>query len=275
MTARAELLLPPAALAGCVAAGVFRDTLGVDMPDRDRLNYFPASPLFSVTRVFEGQLHVARGLADISTLRQQVPDPALVARSPNAEPICSWSAGGIRALTIGFYPEAWIRLGGLPEGGHVPEPVAALMHGEWADASASWAAFCVDLQPLWGACRGDSALQWAGSHRLADWVRHVTKAAALSGTGQSLRSAERRFRRWTGQTRQGVDLFAKVEDLYARRVEDPSAPLAELAADAGFSDQSHMGRAVKRVTGFSPARLNQLIETEEAFWCYRLMGERF
>ncbi|WP_299143080.1 helix-turn-helix domain-containing protein [uncultured Tateyamaria sp.] len=275
MTARAELLLPPAALAGCVAAEVFRDTLGVDMPDRDRLNYFPASPLFSVTRVFEGQLHVAQGLADIPTLRQQVPDPALVARPPNAEPICSWSAGSVRALTIGFYPEAWIRLGGVPEGGHVPEPVAALMHGEWDDAPASWAVFCADLQPLWGACRGDSALQWAGSHRLADWVRHVAKAAALSGTGQSLRSAERRFRRWTGQTRQGVDLFAKVEDLYARRVDDPAAPLAELAADAGFSDQSHMGRAVKRVTGFSPARLNQLIETEEAFWCYRLMGERF
>ena len=48
-----------------------------------------------------------------------------------------------------------------------------------------------------------------------------------------------------------------------------------LAGDAGYSDQSHMGRAVRRATGFSPARLNRMIESEESFWCYRLLGQRF
>ncbi len=52
-------------------------------------------------------------------------------------------------------------------------------------------------------------------------------------------------------------------------------PLSEIAIDAGYADQSHMGRAVRRATGFSPARLNRAIENEEAFWCYRLFGERF
>ena len=37
--------------------------------------------------------------------------------------------------------------------------------------------------------------------------------------------------------------------------------LANLFVDLGYSDQSLMLRA----TGFAPAQLNQLIETEEAF----------
>ena len=45
--------------------------------------------------------------------------------------------------------------------------------------------------------------------------------------------------------------------------------------EGGFADQSHMGRAVRRATGFSPARLNRMIESEESFWCYRLLGQRF
>jgi len=56
---------------------------------------------------------------------------------------------------------------------------------------------------------------------------------------------------------------------------EPTATPAELAAEAGFADQSHLGRALKRATGFSPVSLNRKIATEEPFWCYRLLGERF
>jgi AraC-like DNA-binding protein len=51
--------------------------------------------------------------------------------------------------------------------------------------------------------------------------------------------------------------------------------LAQLAADAGFADQSHMTRHVRRETGFTPEQLRELIETDETFWCYRLVAERF
>ena len=56
---------------------------------------------------------------------------------------------------------------------------------------------------------------------------------------------------------------------------DPSTPPVDLAVEAGFADQSHMGRDLKRATGFSPVQLNQRILQNEAFWCYRLLGERF
>lgn len=76
-------------------------------------------------------------------------------------------------------------------------------------------------------------------------------------------------------SRRRLDGFANVEALFERVTRDPGQDLAALAADHGFADQSHMGREVRRVTGISPARLNSLIRTEEAFWCYRLFGERF
>jgi len=51
-------------------------------------------------------------------------------------------------------------------------------------------------------------------------------------------------------------------------------PLREAAlTDAGFADQSHMGREVRRVTGLAPGRLDDLIASDEAFWFYRLIGE--
>jgi AraC-like DNA-binding protein len=66
-----------------------------------------------------------------------------------------------------------------------------------------------------------------------------------------------------------------VEEVHRLVNADPTTKPAELAAEAGFSDQSHMGRALKRATGFAPVQLNEKIATEEAFWCYRLLGERF
>jgi AraC-like DNA-binding protein len=110
---------------------------------------------------------------------------------------------------------------------------------------------------------------------VADWTRSVVARVAVSGPGRSVRSIERRLRRASGKSRRTLDFFGTFDRLHAISRAAPDRPLAEIALDAGYSDQSHMGRAVRRATGFSPARLNRAIETEEAFWCYRLLGERF
>ena len=42
---------------------------------------------------------------------------------------------------------------------------------------------------------------------------------------------------------------------YARRqLADPDRPLAQIAADAGFADQSHLTRVFKRFTGLTPGQ---------------------
>jgi Helix-turn-helix domain len=181
-------------------------------------------------------------------------------------------------VTIGFYPDAWARLGHALVGGPMPETLINAMNSfeQADDLETSWATFCKSFAPTWKIARAASeGPDWTGSDRIADWSRFLLGRAALSGSGRGIRTMERRLRRWTGQSRRSLNFFSAIEDLHRFSIKSPDVPLAELAVEAGYVDQSHMGRAIKRVTGFSPAQLNRLIETNESFWCYRLLGERF
>ncbi|MCY6382568.1 helix-turn-helix domain-containing protein [Hoeflea prorocentri] len=278
MQPKSSLHLPPPYLASCMAAAILRDTRGAELSEQDRMNYFPASPLPAVTCVLSGTLHMAEGICDLETLRATPPMPAVSVTPPQATPILSWSPGPVAALTIGFYPDAWVSLGGAPGSKALPDGLKDLLAllSDADDIESRWDTFCQKLAPIWASARKTGHLaDWPGSHRLADWSRHVLTRIALAAPAKSARTLERHVRRWTGQSRQSLDFYARIEDLHRLSVQAPAAPLAEMALDADFADQSHMGRALKRATGFSPARLNRLIETEEAFWCYRLMGERF
>ena len=86
---------------------------------------------------------------------------------------------------------------------------------------------------------------------------------------------QRRLLHGTGFSRKELEFYSKVEEAHRITTAEPDASPAEIAIESGFSDQSHMGRAIKRATGFSPMKLNRKIATEEPFWCYRLLGERF
>jgi AraC family transcriptional regulator len=68
----------------------------------------------------------------------------------------------------------------------------------------------------------------------------------------------RTYRRFRGNTISDAMMGARVQ-FVARRLTDSDAPLAEIAADAGFSDQSHMTRVFKRVTGSPPGDLRRLV----------------
>jgi AraC-like DNA-binding protein len=83
------------------------------------------------------------------------------------------------------------------------------------------------------------------------------------------------LKRLSGHSRRTLEFHSSFENLHQVSRRHAVEPLAEIATEAGYSDQSHMGRTVRRATGFLPAYLNRAIETQEAFWCYRLLGERF
>lgn len=56
-----------------------------------------------------------------------------------------------------------------------------------------------------------------------------------------------------------------------RAAERPQAiHWAEAAQQSGFADQAHMCREIRRVSCLSPAELRRRVETDEAFWLYRL-----
>lgn len=271
-----QLILPPVALASCVAGCIVRDTRTAHLSNADRINYFPASPLFSVTLILEGDLHVAPELVGLEQLRARPVAPKILVTPPQHQPNMSWSPGPVWALTVAFYPDAWQRLGGTLDGVLPDRIVQTVSQLNGAQPDLNWPRFWHDMTAIWAQSTGrDGLSEWSGSHLIKDWTRHLLNQIGQTGRGRSLRSAQRRLRRWTGQNEQTLEFFAKVDEVNRLISTNPSATPVEIAIDAGFADQSHMGRALKRATGFSPVLLNQKIATEEAFWCYRLLGQRF
>lgn len=272
MPAISHLFLPPPALSGCIFAGIYRDIRGAGLSAEDRISHFPASPLVSVSLVLEGRLHLLSDGGDLASAAG--PLPSRVVTGPLDEPVSSWAETDIVALTLGFYPDAWAALGGTIDGGTLPDAVCSAADAFEAEPEpgTGWQALCTTLDPAWRRLRSADNSTVTG---IADWTRSILARAAVSGPGQSIRSIERRLKRSSGQTRRTLEFFGTFDRLHAISRTTSDRPLAEIALEAGFSDQSHMGRAVRRATGFSPARLNRAIETEEPFWCYRLLGERF
>lgn len=271
----AELLLPPVALAGCLFAAIVRDTRGLNLTEKELFNHFPASPLVCVTLVLEGELRFVEN----AIVGDKIARLSLV--GPQDTSVTSWSPGPITAISLGFFPDAWAKLTQSEPlqlrdafGQDVPVIMKNLIEACSTQQSPKtfWEAFCTELLPHWISAQPSA---WVGSNRISNWASALLVRASLAGSGRSLRATERRLRRWSGQSQQSLAFHARFEDLHRLSLEQGENSLAGLAQDAGFSDQSHMGRTVRRATGFSPARLNHLIKTEEAFWCYRLLGERF
>lgn len=106
-------------------------------------------------------------------------------------------------------------------------------------------------------------------------LRSLATRAAHSAAGASVRQLQRRMRDWTGQSQRDLQLFSRVETAFLHRLHRASGPAASLvaaAAEAGYADRSHMGREIRRVTGLSPARFEERMASDEAFWYYRLIA---
>lgn len=129
------------------------------------------------------------------------------------------------------------------------------------------------MQPLWQGAQGGQALP-----TLRGWVQSLAVRAAFTRPGAGLRQAQRRFKDWTGQSHRDLQLYVRTERAMVRATAQAQAcgtapDLALVAAEAGFADQSHLGREVRRVTGLPPGQLGELMKNHEAFWFYRLLSE--
>ena len=112
------------------------------------------------------------------------------------------------------------------------------------------------LEPRWQACRPQQPLQ---VQRYADWAVHLAQRAALSAPGRSLRQLERRIKRWAGLPLRELRGFGKAEqaffDTIAAEATAGSVNWADVAAGAGYADQSHLSRVTRRITGYAPQAL--------------------
>lgn len=272
---------PSRALSACVVAGIERDTRGCLLNDAERFNYYPATPMAVVSWIFDGALHMVeeRGPTPRPTFGPAL--PRLVFSGPQRYPSVSWSSGAVYALSVAFYPEALRHLIRRPIEPYLDqtlplEAVAppALLRACQATLDAGndepFVTLEAQLLPLWCEPGRVSPVPYVG-----DWVRSVATRAAHTTAGLSLRQWQRRIRNWTGQSHRDLQLFARVENAFLRRFvasDGSTLDLAAIAADAGFADQSHMSREMRRVTGWSPALFGQRLRNDEAFWFYRLLA---
>jgi AraC-like DNA-binding protein len=281
------LWLPRASLTACMRGTMVRNTLGADLSDAQRINHFPASPLCSLSWWFTGHsvtLEPAQP-GQMGTLSDpQRPLPGTwVLGGPQTRPVSSWCPGPVHGMMVMFMPDALHAMTGL-------EP--AELTDRFVDAATvlppEWLAMCRQVQdapddaqrlvaledflePRWQACRSAGHGQ---VHRYTDWVTHLAQRAAVSGPGRSLRQLERRVKRWAGLPLRELRGMARSEqaffDAVTAQVETGSIRWADIAADNGYADQSHLCRMSRRITGFSPEALRAGIEKEEPFWAYRL-----
>jgi AraC-like DNA-binding protein len=123
-----------------------------------------------------------------------------------------------------------------------------------------------DPEALWALLR-----RLAAGHALDEKIEaSVTRIEASGGAtridtlaraaGWSVRTLQTRFLAKVGLTPKE---FARLLRLQATlRALDGDSPLADLASDAGFADQAHATREVKRVTGLSLSRLRDALQKD-------------
>lgn len=281
----AALLMPRIALSDCYVTAILRDTRQLNLSQSERYNRFPPSPLCVITLLFDGQVRTVVEEGEREVLGPTLPQ--ITFSGPQTRAVVSRNEGPVRFLCFGIYPDAWKALSGATGDAHEDQTVplrdvasgpllclceSFLTAGYSAD---SFAAFEDRLDGLWQEKRMFNPFVPA---RLSDWIMALAIRASQSGTAKGIRQFQRRIREWTGQSNRRLDQYSRNELLFekftiAKREGDAS--LAKLAAEAGFSDQSHMGRFVRQMHGQTPARLSELIDTHESYWCYRLLGTRF
>jgi len=272
----ARLTFPLASLAGCIYVAVERDTRGLELSATQRINMYPATPLSSLSWILEGQLHMVGAGVDTAPVQLHQSVPVFAFSGPSRLPTASWSPGPVHALTVSFYPDALAKLWGvrlhnyvdtiLPAEEVLPlEAITALTKVGSSDDPLE--TLQTILQPLW-----KDVQPHPGRAGIQDWLKGLTRQLANGLTGIGTRQRQRHVKRLTGQSQRELELYARVERAFAYAGHNDT-DLASIAASTGYSDQSHLGREVKRVSGLSALRLREGILREEAFWLYRLLDK--
>lgn len=274
-----RLWLPPLALAGCVRGVMLRDTRGRGLNAVERENYFPATPLVQLFWWAEGSSEwlATPGFSVPPPERRHAP---FMFGGPFTLPTHTRNPGEMAAFKLLMLPDAFVALTGITLDGLVNQVVDAreLLPPDWlawgqamgaaADDEAQLQLLEAFLLPRWQAL----GTQRPG-HRYAAWTEALAVRAATSAAGRSLRQLERRIKAWAGLPMRELRAVSRAENAFyavAAAEGQGSVNWADIAADNDYADQSHLCRETRRLTGFSPEDLRRRIQTEEAFWAYRL-----
>lgn len=273
-----QMWLPHWSLSHCVRAVVARNTLGLGhgWPAAWHDNHFPASPLCAVGWFFAGHTD----LLEPGGAPQRI--PRVYFSGPFNRPSRTRNSAEGHGMMLMLLPDAVQALTGVDPAAFLNRcaPLHEALGPEWQtlaqdvldapDDSARVDRIERFLSPRWQALRPGTGSP--GLLRLQDWTQGLALRAAVSGLGRSLRQTERRIKGWTGLPLRELRGLGRAEQAFFRTMAEGEGPVrwTEVAADAGYADQSHLCRETRRVTGFAPEELRRRIAEDESFWIYRI-----
>lgn len=274
-----HLYLPRAALSNCVRAYVSRSTRGIELAPHEKLNHYAATPLCTLFWMIEGDgVLLSKGGEPVTQSRFA----RICLGGPQTVPSITQNLGEVRGMMAFLMPDALHALTGLDIESLVNTvlPIEDVLDASWqtmatqvlVENNDAARINCIEafLHPRWQAVRKRDP---HAPPRYFEWTNSLATRAALTGIGKSGRQFERRVKRWSGLPLQRLRGFARAESSFFAAREASERNLlnwAEVAFNMGFSDQAHMCREVRRITGFSPEEFKRTLETEEGFWLYRL-----
>jgi AraC-like DNA-binding protein len=281
--ASAQLWLPPACLTSCIRGVMTRDTMAVELEPLQRFNHYPATPLCTVSWYFQGEIEMLAPGAPARLDSPRSPVPARIAfGGPYTHPSVSWNPGPAHGMMLLVLPDAVHHLTGIHPRNWMNRmvDVAEVLPDDWLRMCRAVAVHQADcqrvqiieafLRPRWQAARPKGPL---GLNRYTDWATEMALRAAATKTGRSLRQIERRILQWAGRPMRELRGFGRAEQAFFQMMaaEDTERqPWSALAEDAGYSDQSHLCRVSRRITGCTPSELWDRIARDEGFWPYRI-----
>jgi AraC-like DNA-binding protein len=282
----ARLYLPPPSLQGGLLALICRDTRGLALNHAQRLSHFPATPMVCLSWTQQGRNGMVVQSVDGHSLWQEYPSPVMLSGS-QTRPTVGWMPGAGRGCMACFSPDAAQQLFGLDlqstQDRFVPaaqalgpawQPLCEAMLATQED-TALMAVLEQHLAPRWREVRASDAkappsLATSGRY----WLMSLGLKARTWRVQLGPRQVERRIKLFSGRSVREWQAIVRTEALFEEGVRRQQQGLAldyaEMALKGGFSDQAHMSRAVRRITGFSPAEFARRYEQDESFWPYRL-----
>ena len=277
----AFLFFPKKQLSSLIFAAIIRDTQGLNLQEIDRYNFFPATPFCSITWVLKGELF--RINDKMGFTKEALPN--IFVSGPRPGPLISWSSGDLCAITISFFPDAWHKLTNtspvnitnkyLKIGTIENKNLSKIFEqfSDYDDYNTLFEMLQNQLIPLWKEQRQKEN---KSLNQIKDWASNIFTKTALSQSGKSVRQIQRHLKNLTGHSKREIENFIRLEEVFAKYINPTNeGNLANLSIDTGFSDQSHMGRMIKKMIGNSPAAINELIMHDERYWFYRLLAQNF
>jgi len=271
-----KFIVPRRSLASCLRAIVVRNTVGCNLPDEQRLNRYPATGFPVLFLQLVGESRMVEPL-----MPDTCPEGGVLLSGAWTGPTVSANPGPTHFMTVLFFPEALHRLTGIDMSTIVDQfqPLEALLDGEWQRLAAQMLAAPDDetrvtlledfLEPRWRAVRHGGTFDGA----VGDWVRRLEGQAAAAGIGRSVRMAERRIREWAGQPLRRLRRAYRAEQTFIAARDAAlkgKVSLGDMAQLGGYSDQSHMSREAREISGLSPSEILRRGLEDETYWVYRI-----